>query len=268
MLPVRQIFTCLYLDPALTQAIFPRSDLDVLLWYMQPHKLARVSSFGNLSHFKKSKKPAAAGSAKRCFDCPAEVSDKCPYSAKTSASAPRTTPMDLTEVPYAVYLEPTKRGNVGWPVDTITQGPPDLQSVTKALEETDYGACVYELENDVVDHQVRGDSFLEGVAQELTAPSQVVNLEFENGATASLTMVAFTTLVCERQTRIQYAFTSGRDKHRADGVDSLQLFAWRDHRRLEFSPGHRLWQPNQDPRPLPPVRLCEGSPHLRRTRRR
>lgn len=60
-----------------------RSDLDILLHYMRPAKLTRVSSFGSLTHFKRSKKPKAAGDATRCIDC--AVKDTCPYSAKKSA---------------------------------------------------------------------------------------------------------------------------------------------------------------------------------------
>ena len=47
----------------------------------------------------------------------------------------------------------------------------DIENVTEALETTSYGNCVYECENDVVDHQV-------------------VNIEYEGGVTASMTMSA------------------------------------------------------------------------------
>lgn len=54
----------------------------------------------------------------------------------------------------------------------------DRDTMLKALAEGPYGKCVYHCENNVVDHQI-------------------VNMEYENGVTASLTMCAFTNK-CER----------------------------------------------------------------------
>ena len=60
---------------------------------------------------------------------------------------------------------------------------PDIESVTQALRTGPYGRCAYDCDNDVCDHQV-------------------VNLQFETGATASFTMVAYTKKICARQAKI------------------------------------------------------------------
>jgi predicted dehydrogenase len=57
-----------------------------------------------------------------------------------------------------------------------------MAGVEKAISEGPYGRCVYKCDNDVVDHQV-------------------VNLLYENGATASFTMTAFHA-TSDRKTRI------------------------------------------------------------------
>lgn len=126
----------------------------------------RVHSFGSLSHFRRDRKPAAAGNATRCIDCKYEP--KCPY------SAPR------------LYLDKSRNDSRGWPASVLCGGGEvdvDLELITEALKTGPYGRCVYECDNDVCDNQV-------------------VNIEFEGGITASFTMVAFTEVVCERQTRI------------------------------------------------------------------
>jgi predicted dehydrogenase len=77
------------------------------------------------------------------------------------------------------------RGHTGWPLKPLVDGVPDIENVTEALATGPYGRCVYDCDNDVCDHQV-------------------VNLEFSNGSTASLTMVAFSSTICERQTRLHF----------------------------------------------------------------
>jgi hypothetical protein len=58
-----------------------------------------------------------------------------------------------------------------WPVNVLTyENTPD--AVMRALNDGPYGRCVYACDNDVVDHQI-------------------VNMDFDNGATASFTMTAF-----------------------------------------------------------------------------
>ncbi|RPI91360.1 MAG: gfo/Idh/MocA family oxidoreductase, partial [Chloroflexi bacterium] len=108
-------------------------DLDWLSYIVGEHCLS-VSSFGSLKHFKRSEKPAAAGNATRCLHCNYEPN--CPYSAKKIYIADRLA-----------------QGHTGWPVSVLTPQP-TLETVTAALENGPYGRCVYECDNDVVDHQV------------------------------------------------------------------------------------------------------------------
>jgi predicted dehydrogenase len=124
-------------------------DIDWLL-YLAGQPARRVSSFGGLAHFRPSSKPAGAGD--RCVSCAVESS--CPYSA----------------VRLYAHAGP------GWPRDVLG---PDLDS---ALQNGPYGECVYNGQNDVVDHQV-------------------VNIELADGATISFTMTAFTPFE-QRKTRI------------------------------------------------------------------
>ena len=63
-------------------------------------------------------------------------------------------------------------GNTGWPTNVVSSDT-DYEHVLKALKEGPYGRCVYKCDNNVVDHQV-------------------VNMEFEGGATVAFTMCAFT----------------------------------------------------------------------------
>jgi predicted dehydrogenase len=135
-------------------------DLDWISYIMGKDCKA-VSSFGSLSHFTKKNQPA--GAADRCLQCPNEIEQNCPYSAKK------------------IYLGFLEKGVKGWPLSVLTPDP-TKESITEALQSGSYGRCVYDCDNDVVDHQV-------------------VNMEFAGGATASFTMTAFTKAT-DRRTRI------------------------------------------------------------------
>jgi predicted dehydrogenase len=105
---------------------------------------------------------APEGAADRCLDCGVEAT--CPFSAKK------------------VYLDPLDRGATwDWPVSTIADEA-SRESVVRALRDGPYGRCVYRCDNDVPDHQV-------------------VNVEYENGATASFMLSAFTPMA-GRKSRI------------------------------------------------------------------
>ncbi|WP_344494846.1 Gfo/Idh/MocA family oxidoreductase [Nonomuraea monospora] len=87
------------------------------------------------------------------------------------------------DCPYAaqrIYL-PFVGGGERWPLSVLSEDTSE-EGVLRALREGPYGRCVYTCDNDVVDHQV-------------------VDLEFDGGATASFTMTAFSPKA-PRKTRI------------------------------------------------------------------
>ncbi|GAA0674957.1 Oxidoreductase family, C-terminal alpha/beta domain [Clostridium cadaveris] len=87
---------------------------------------------------------------------PMRCLDGCPHENKCPFYAPK------------FYLT----DNVAWPTNTISTDL-SFEGRLKALKEGPYGRCVYHCDNNVVDHQV-------------------VNLEFEDGVTATFSMCAFT----------------------------------------------------------------------------
>ena len=128
-------------------------DLDLMLWLTDRH-CQRVSSFGSLDYFRAENCPADA--AERCLDC--TVPD-CPF------HAPR---FYESRIP-------------GWPANVL-HPEPTVENLRRILRTSDYGRCVFRMDNDVVDHQV-------------------VNLLMEGGATVGLQMIGFTA-VQDRTIRI------------------------------------------------------------------
>ena len=98
-------------------------DMDILGW-LADKKCLKLSSFGSLKYFKEENCPA--GAAERCKDCTLD----CPFHAQR---------FYLSRIP-------------GWPANVL-QPEPTEENILKTLDETDYGKCVFKMDNDVVDHQ-------------------------------------------------------------------------------------------------------------------
>ncbi len=90
-----------------------------------------------------------AGAAERCLDC--HAAHECPY------NAPRS------------YLNRLRNGLIDNYLESVT-GDLTEESIIEALRTGPYGRCVFACDNDVADHQV-------------------VNMEFESGATAVFSLV-------------------------------------------------------------------------------
>lgn len=129
------------------------------LRYVTGLRIEQVSSFGSLTALRPENRPE--GAAHRCLDCAIEPT--CPY------SAPR------------LYLGTLRADGPVWPVTVITERT-DEAGVVEALRTGPYGVCVWDSDNDVVDHQV-------------------VAMRLEGGAAATFTMTAFSEQT-HRQTRI------------------------------------------------------------------
>ena len=123
-------------------------DLDLLQWLVNK-QCTRIQSFGSLRYFRRENMPE--GAPERCIDgCP--YADTCYYNA------------------VKLYLD--DKENMWFRTVSTGKVDPTDADVERALRTTQYGKCIFQCDNDVVDHQV-------------------VNMEFENGATASFTMSAF-----------------------------------------------------------------------------
>ncbi|MEV4510928.1 Gfo/Idh/MocA family oxidoreductase [Dactylosporangium sp. NPDC049525] len=132
-------------------------DLDWLAYVVGATPLS-VASFGGLAHFRPEHRPAGAG--ERCVDCAVEAA--CPYSA------------------VRLYTRCLDDGE-DWPLNAVTRER-TREAVLDALRDGPYGRCVYDCDNDVVDHQV-------------------LALQYDTGVTATFTMTAFTPMQ-RRQTRL------------------------------------------------------------------
>ena len=152
-------------------------DLDIIKWLLgKPCR--KIQAFGSLSWFRKENAPA--GSTARCTDgCAAEKD--CPYSALKIYQERRTWlhHFDLPE-------NKEKHGEV----------------IMDYLRNSNYGRCVYRMENDQEDHYT-------------------TNMLFDGGATVTFNMEAFTSYH-GRKTRIMGSM--------GDVVGDMRSFTWFDFR--------------------------------------
>lgn len=123
-------------------------DLDILRWMLEK-PCTNIQAFGNLKWF--TEKNAPAGSTARCTDgC--KVEGKCPYSA------------------LEIYYRKRERNYV---FDLPEDKDKQAAYVLEQLKTTNYGRCVYKMDNDQPDHYT-------------------TNILFEDGVTAAFSMEAFT----------------------------------------------------------------------------
>jgi hypothetical protein len=135
-------------------------DLDIIKWVInKPAK--QISAMGDLKWFRKENAPQ--GSTARCTDGCA-VERTCPYSA------------------IKMYYEQRQRLGVFDLPDDKSKHP---EAIMEKLKTTNYGRCVYRMENDQPDHYI-------------------TNIRFGDNITASFSMEAFTSYA-GRRTRIMGA---------------------------------------------------------------
>lgn len=120
-------------------------DTDLFQWLID-EPCTKVESFGTLSYFCEKNKPEDA--PKRCLDgCPHK--DTCYY------YAPDLYKIDTAEVQHFRAIVANKFN-------------PTDEEVDEILKTSPYGRCVYQCDNDVVDHQVVNVQFGEGKLLTLT----------------------------------------------------------------------------------------------------
>lgn len=126
-------------------------DLDIISYIMNK-KCVSVVSEGGLTHFTQKNKPE--GAPKYCLDgCPEEKS--CPY--------------------FAPKLYLTEMNNVYWPTSIISTDT-SFEARYNVLKKGQYGRCVYQCDNDVMDHQSAIFTMDDGS----TATFNLISLSSEN----------------------------------------------------------------------------------------
>ena len=144
---VRGLFSSSALSPMILQKAC--HDMDLIRWIVDSEPVD-LSSYGSLLHFRQENAPV--GAAERCLNnCPVERA--CPYSA--------------LKIYFSEDTDPAYLRQMGSP-----STPSELRD---ALTANQFGRCVYNCDNDVVDNQV-------------------VIVRFKNGVTANFSMTGHNVL--------------------------------------------------------------------------
>jgi predicted dehydrogenase len=128
-------------------------DLDIIMWLQNGVSPQNISSYGSNFQFNKEKKHPKAGT--RCMvDCPIEA--ECIYSAKK------------------IFLENPERWSFYvWSCFEYGKKPTNEEKIASLKSDNVYGRCIWECDNNVVDHQS-------------------LIIEFNNGSTATHNMIGGT----------------------------------------------------------------------------
>ena len=168
-------------------------DLDIMRWLAdKPAKT--VSAYGNLKWFKRENAPE--GSAERCVEgC--KVERECPFSA------------------IKVYYEQKKRIHVlDVPEDPALQGP----AIMERLKTSNYGRCVYRMNNDQPDHYT-------------------AIFQFGNDILATFGLEAFTAWEA-RKTRVMFSYgeiEGDNDLIKVTDFRTKEVTIWKASAQKEFN---------------------------------
>jgi len=159
-------------------------DMDAIQWLIGKDCL-RLSSFGSLSYFKKENCPKDA--PPRCID---GCTEDCPYDSRN------------------LYLNSDSE----W-FRSVAVGHQNAtnEEVEAALKSGPYGRCVFQCDNNVVDHQV-------------------VSMEFEDGITAMFSMSSFTPDISRT---IKIMGTKGQIKGHSE-LNSIKIYNFNTNEEREI----------------------------------
>lgn len=172
-------------------------DLDILL-YLTGQKAKKISSFGNLLHFRRENMPK--GASDKCVNCSVET--ECPYSAKS------------------IY---TNRLG-GWPTGVFYKGN-DKDELLKILETSQYGNCVYANDlngNDTLDNQVTIIEFengstatfnLSGFTKEMTRTIKIMGSKGEIRGHMDKAVIEVSTFLDGKTIEVETTFGEERYGH-------------------------------------------------------